>query len=184
MSFVAFRYLVGVAVCIGAAGCAATGPAPTRSAAVGACPGLSVSGVVLDGARRVVGADAPKRVRGVSIARAPTTGCVSSGFGRRAPGRPHEGVDLYTGRPASVWAGADGAVTFVGRRRGYGLTVDVSHGDGVATRYAHLSRATVTEGVRVRRGDIIGRTGATGNATAVHLHYEILIDGRPVDPLR
>ncbi|MGF1543373.1 MAG: M23 family metallopeptidase [Parvularculaceae bacterium] len=122
-------------------------------------------------------------VRGVALSRTPSQACLSSGFGPRRRGRRHEGVALYTGRPAPVAAAAAGEVSFVGRLRGYGLTVDVRHGRGVVTRYAHLSRVGVDPGARLKSGARIGLTGSTGNATAVHLHYEIRVDGRPINPL-
>ena len=71
-------------------------------------------------------------------------------------------------------------------QRGYGLVIEIAHANGVITRYAHLSSVApeLREGERVSAGQPIARTGRTGNATAVHLHYEILVDGRPLDPVR
>ncbi len=126
-------------------------------------------------------------MRGILLWRAPVNACVSSGFGPRngGAGSFHHGVDLYTGRPSPVFAGGDGVIAAVKTLRGYGKTVFVDHGRGVETRYAHLSAYApgVRRGARVRRGDLLGRTGDTGNATAVHLHYEILLDGQRHNPL-
>ncbi|MEM8770711.1 MAG: M23 family metallopeptidase [Pseudomonadota bacterium] len=141
----------------------------------------------LDRRGRVAGYDPIAYVKGQPFLRAPVEGCVSSGFGPRRGGAGsfHEGVDLYTGAPRPVAAGGDGVVSFVGSQRGYGRTVIIKHRDGVETRYGHLSsfKRGLRSGDRVRRGQTIGATGRSGNATAVHLHYEILIGGRPRDPL-
>lgn len=151
------------------------------------CDGISVSNApATDAYRRVVGYTPFARIRGKLIARTPVEGCLSSAFGPRRGGAGafHEGVDLYTGSPAPVAAAGDGLVRLSASLRGYGRTIEIDHGDGVVTRYAHLSRAAVRTGAKVRAGELIGETGRTGNATAVHLHYEILVDGRPLDPLR
>ncbi len=123
------------------------------------------------------------------MARAPVASCISSAYGPRATSRRvafHSGLDLYTGAPRDVVAGAGGKIAFAGDQRGYGLTLMIDHGRGVATRYAHLSDLApgVRKGATVAAGAVIARTGRSGNATAVHLHYEILIDGRAVDPLK
>lgn len=127
-------------------------------------------------------------IRSAMIARAPVDACLSSAFGPRRGGAGgfHDGIDLYTGSPRPVLAGGDGRITLIGEQRGYGLTIVISHGNGVSTRYAHLSSVApdLRAGLRLTAGAVIARTGKSGNATAVHLHYEILIDGRPVDPLR
>jgi murein DD-endopeptidase MepM/ murein hydrolase activator NlpD len=82
-----------------------------------------------------------------------------------------------------VLTSADGVVIRTGRMSGLGLSVYVSHGYGLTTRYGHLSRITVEPGQRVGRGDEVGRVGSTGRATGFHLHYEVLQDGRAVDPI-
>jgi murein DD-endopeptidase MepM/ murein hydrolase activator NlpD len=141
-----------------------------------------------DGYRRILAYTPYTAIRNVVLARAPTAGCMSSAFGPRQGGAGafHDGVDLYTGSPRFVAAGGDGRIVEAGTRRGYGLTVEIAHGRGVSTLYAHLSDLApgVSEGAPIRAGAPVGRTGRSGNATAVHLHYEIRIDGRPVDPLR
>ena len=152
------------------------------------CAGVVISNAPASGqSRRIANYDPQASVRGKILWRAPVNACVSSGFGPRKGGAGsfHHGVDLYTGRPSSVYAGGDGVVTAVKTLRGYGKTVFIDHGRGVETRYAHLSSyaSGLKRGARVRMGDLLGRTGDTGNATAIHLHYEVLVDGRPQDPL-
>jgi murein DD-endopeptidase MepM/ murein hydrolase activator NlpD len=119
----------------------------------------------------------------------PAHGWLSSGYGRRADpftGDPdfHSGLDISTGRGAPVYATADGTVVSASSSGNYGNLVVVDHGFGIVTRYAHLSRFTVKPGAKVSRGDLIGLVGATGRATAPHLHYEVLVNGRLMNPLR
>jgi murein DD-endopeptidase MepM/ murein hydrolase activator NlpD len=114
---------------------------------------------------------------------------VSSPFGARIDpflGRPalHTGVDLKGDYGAQVRATAAGRVTIAERDGGYGNMVEIDHGNGLSTRYAHLSSFAVTEGERVAVGQVVGAIGATGRATGPHLHYETRIDGEPVDPIR
>jgi murein DD-endopeptidase MepM/ murein hydrolase activator NlpD len=95
----------------------------------------------------------------------------------------HSGIDYAapTGHP--VYAPADGVVTGAGRQGGYGIMVEIDHAHGLSTRFAHLSRASVTPGTRVRAGDQIGLIGSTGRSTGPHLHYEIRRNERAVDPM-
>jgi murein DD-endopeptidase MepM/ murein hydrolase activator NlpD len=74
-------------------------------------------------------------------------------------------------------------VVRAGIDKGYGLTVEIQHGNGIRTRFAHCSRLAVRAGQRVTRGQLIAAVGSTGLSTAPHLHYEIHVNGRPVDPL-
>jgi murein DD-endopeptidase MepM/ murein hydrolase activator NlpD len=97
---------------------------------------------------------------------------------------PHEGVDVTAPKGTSIWAAAKGTVVFAGRRAGYGLAVEVNHGYGYRTFYAHASKLLVRKGQKVNRGDMIARVGSTGLSTYYHLHYEVRLDGRPVDPLQ
>jgi murein DD-endopeptidase MepM/ murein hydrolase activator NlpD len=163
---------------------------PWSVTALELCPGVHVSNAPASNDYRGVIAYTPfASVRGITVARAPVASCISSAYGPRATSRRvtfHNGLDLYTGAPRAVAAGAGGRISFAGDQRGYGLTVEIEHGRGVATRYAHLSDLApgVREGASVGAGTVIARTGRSGNATAVHLHYEILIDGRAVDPLK
>ena len=136
----------------------------------------------------VVKVAAATEVNGVRLATLPVTGCLSSGFGRRigGAGRVHEGVDISTRGPQPIAAAGHGVVDKIVRQRGYGLTIELDHGGGVRTRYAHLSRISddVKKGIRVRAGEPIGFTGKSGNATGIHLHYEIIVGDRPINPLR
>jgi hypothetical protein len=97
--------------------------------------------------------------------------------------RPHLGTDFGTGYGAPVKTTADGTVSFAGWDGGYGNLIKIDHGNGYETRYAHLSRfaPSVRRGTRVKQGQVIGYTGATGLATAPHLHYEIRHHGRAAD---
>jgi murein DD-endopeptidase MepM/ murein hydrolase activator NlpD len=97
--------------------------------------------------------------------------------------RPHLGTDFGTGYGAPVKTTADGTVSFAGWDGGYGNLIKIDHGNGYETRYAHLSRfaPSVRRGARVKQGQVIGYTGATGLATAPHLHYEIRHHGRAAD---
>ncbi|TVQ58439.1 MAG: M23 family metallopeptidase [Rhodobacteraceae bacterium] len=113
----------------------------------------------------------------------------TSGFGRRRDpinGRMalHSGLDMAGPRGTPILAPADGVVTFVGRMSGYGLTVRIRHDFGFETLYAHLNRTRVRVGDRVSRGARIGDMGRTGRATGVHLHYEVRVNGAPVDPMK
>ena len=95
----------------------------------------------------------------------------------------HAGVDIRGPIGTPVYATADGLVAESQRRGGYGNLVELDHGKGIATRYGHLSRLLVSAGTRVKRGQIIGLMGSTGRSTGSHLHYEVRMDGRAVNPL-
>ncbi len=127
-------------------------------------------------------------VRGVAVARTPVSGCLSSGFGPRrgGAGSTHKGIDIFTREPRPVFAAADGRVIEAGRQNGFGRIVIIRHRNDVTTWYAHLSSLApgIREGARVRAGEVIARTGRTGNATAIHLHYEIRAGGRALNPLQ
>ena len=112
---------------------------------------------------------------------------LTSGFGFRYDpfhGRPaqHLGLDLAGAHGEPIYAAAAGRVVRAGRFGAYGLTVDIDHGRGILTRYAHLSSIAVREGDQVGMGQRIGGMGSTGRSTGTHLHYEIRIDGQPVNP--
>ena len=136
----------------------------------------------------------PRLERRAALARAtpaiwPALGILTSGFGGRqdpftAAASMHPGldVDLELGDPVHVTA--DGVVLDARYHPEYGNLVTVSHGFGIETRYAHLSRFQVRPGAPVTRGQVVGQAGSTGRSTGTHLHYEIWIDGRPVNPLR
>lgn len=103
------------------------------------------------------------------------------GWGRRS--RFHEGIDIAGPRGTPIIAPGDGVVTYTGYKGGYGKTVMVDHGYGISTVYAHCSSLFVEEGQRVKRGGLIAAVGNTGRSTGPHLHYEVRVDGVPVDPL-
>ncbi|MBP8130879.1 MAG: M23 family metallopeptidase [Candidatus Hydrogenedentes bacterium] len=96
--------------------------------------------------------------------------------------RLHRGIDIKAPFGAPVVATADGVVTLSGVQDGYGHIVVVDHGNGRATAYAHLSTRTVAVGDAVHKGDRVGQIGRTGRATTPHLHYEVRIEGKAVDP--
>lgn len=183
------RFLVIGCIAVGLTACASTpkGGALSIGGAPTLCAGKVSNAPKTDSHGRVAGFSPLADVRGVTLARAPVDACISSGFGPRngGAGSFHNGVDLYTGSPSPVAAAGDGVVQSAGKLSGYGSTILIRHENGVETRYAHLSSfaSGVRKGARVRRGEIIGRTGRTGNATAVHLHFEVLVDGRAVNPL-
>ncbi len=114
---------------------------------------------------------------------------ITSTFGYRTDpflGRPalHSGVDLREEYGTPARATAAGVVTSAGPIGGYGNMVEVDHGGGLATRYAHLSSIAVSPGQQISPGAVVGRVGSTGRSTGPHLHYEVRIDGEPVDPAR
>jgi len=119
---------------------------------------------------------------------APVMGIITDGFGRRKDpftGRSafHRGLDLSARRGTPVKAPADGIVVFASRNGGMGRMVRLSHGFGYMTVYGHLSSILVKPGDRVHRGDKIGLVGNTGRSTGSHLHYEVHVDGKAVNPL-
>ncbi len=121
---------------------------------------------------------------------APADGPLSSLFSknRRHPvlriTRPHEGIDIAAPIGQEILAPAKGRVIVAGNKGGgYGLTVEIDHGYGYVTRFAHVSRILVQNGDTVERGQVIAEVGATGLVTGPHLHYEVEVNGKPVDPL-
>lgn len=116
-------------------------------------------------------------------------GWQSSGFGRRVDpfsGQMawHGGLDFSAPKGSNVRAVAGGVVVFSGRRGAYGNLVEINHGNGYSTRYAHSSQNLVAIGDVVRKGDVVATVGASGRATGPHVHFEVLRDGRSVDPAR
>jgi murein DD-endopeptidase MepM/ murein hydrolase activator NlpD len=119
----------------------------------------------------------------------PTTGWLSSEFSRARfhpilhLARPHEGIDLAAPYGTPVVAPAAGRVMRISHQTGYGLVLEIEHGNGIETKYAHLSRVVVQEGQRVIRGEPIAAVGNSGLSTGPHLHYEVHVNGKVVDPL-
>jgi murein DD-endopeptidase MepM/ murein hydrolase activator NlpD len=119
----------------------------------------------------------------------PTTGWLSSEFSRARfhpilhLARPHEGIDLAAPYGTPVVAPAAGRVMRISHQTGYGLVLEVEHGNGIETKYAHLSKVVVQEGQQVTRGQPIAAVGNSGLSTGPHLHYEVHVNGKVVDPL-
>ena len=109
-------------------------------------------------------------------------GPISSPFGWRW-GRLHKGIDLPLSQGTPVRAAQSGTVVRAGWNGGYGRMVEISHGSGVSTLYAHLSAIGVQVGDQVTIGNTIGRVGSTGASTGPHLHFEIRVNGTAVNPL-
>lgn len=112
----------------------------------------------------------------------------SSAFGVRSDpfagsAAMHAGIDLASPSGTPIYATADGIVDRAEWFGGYGNMVEVEHGKGVSTRYGHMSRIAAKAGQRIKRGDLIGYVGSTGRSTGNHLHYEVRIDGRAVNPM-
>jgi murein DD-endopeptidase MepM/ murein hydrolase activator NlpD len=115
-------------------------------------------------------------------------GWVSSGFGTRMDpftGHQaiHEGVDVAARFGGPIFAMAEGLVNFAGEKAGYGMIVEITHESGLVTRYSHCSATLVKEGDKVSRGQEIAKVGTTGRSTGPHLHFEVIRNGRPVNPV-
>ena len=120
--------------------------------------------------------------------RMPVDGEISSLFGlRRIPrgrgSRVHKGIDIRAESGTPVMAAAPGTVCFEGTGRGYGKLVEIDHGNGLKTRYAHLDSCSIIEGKRVEAGEVIGTVGRTGHTTGSNLHFETIVDGRYANPM-
>lgn len=112
---------------------------------------------------------------------------VSSGFGYRADpftgeGAFHAGLDFKGPIGAPIFAAAKGTVSFVGQKQGYGNCLEIDHGNGLLTRYAHMSAFRAHVGQPVKAGDLVGAIGSSGRSTGPHLHFEVRINDRPVNP--
>jgi murein DD-endopeptidase MepM/ murein hydrolase activator NlpD len=119
----------------------------------------------------------------------PTKGWVTSCFGpRKSPFTGlkefHSGMDIANREGEPVIATGDGVVTFAGKKGFLGKMLVIDHGHGMVTRYGHLSEVRPKRGAAVKRGEVIGAIGATGRSTGPHLHYEVLLNGVPVNPER
>ena len=114
----------------------------------------------------------------------PVGGAIASGFGWRFSPWPefHSGLDLTADYGDSVRATAAGTVVSAGWDRGYGIKVDIDHGNGYHTWYAHLSAVNVSPGQYVRKAQVIARVGSTGASTGPHLHYQVMLDGSAISP--
>jgi murein DD-endopeptidase MepM/ murein hydrolase activator NlpD len=115
-------------------------------------------------------------------------GYIASGYGMRTDPinghrSAHRGIDFDAPMGAPVMSVAEGVVTFAGIRHGYGNVVEIDHGNGYMTRYAHNSRLEVKVGQRVHIGDTIAKVGSTGRSTGPHCHFEVWLHGRAVNPI-
>ncbi|HEX2025577.1 MAG TPA: peptidoglycan DD-metalloendopeptidase family protein [Actinomycetota bacterium] len=118
----------------------------------------------------------------------PTSGSIVSGFGYRThpvygTARFHAGVDIDGACGQPIWAAEDGTVISAGYNGGYGYATIIDHGDGLSTLYGHQSSLGVSSGQSVKRGQHIGAVGTTGLSTGCHLHFEVRVNGEPVDPV-
>ncbi len=191
--------LAAIAMTISA--CASSGPIQHQNSAAGpvfpvhqglrVCAGIRVSnaGPVGSGNRSLAFTPWMQTPAGYLL-RNPTDGaCISSGFGMRPAhsggSRNHRGIDLANPRGGAIYAAADGQVLSAGPRSGYGRAVEIEHGSGVRTLYAHMVviAPEIVAGRRVMQGEVIGIMGQTGRATGVHLHYEVRVRGQSVNPL-
>ncbi|MGL5837167.1 MAG: peptidoglycan DD-metalloendopeptidase family protein [Sphingorhabdus sp.] len=130
----------------------------------------------------------------MALAGVPTTlpaavGMMSSGFGYRSDpftggGAMHNGLDFKGPMGTPILAAANGLVTFAGWQGGYGNTIEITHANGLVTRYAHMSGFTVSLGQNVARGVQIGRMGSTGRSTGPHLHFEVRVNGGAINPMK
>ena len=119
----------------------------------------------------------------------PANGRLTSAFGYRThpiygDRRLHAGIDIGAGTGVPISAAEGGVVLLSYYSSSYGKLTVIDHGNGVTSSYAHQSTTLVSAGQRVTRGQTIGRAGATGNVTGPHLHFEVRVNGDPVDPLR
>lgn len=119
----------------------------------------------------------------------PITGFISSSFGGRSSpfggGRQfHKGLDISARMGTPIIAPAEGSVSQSGPDGAYGNSVEIDHGGGIVTKYAHMQRSIVKPGQWIKRGEVIGYVGMSGRTTGPHLHYEVRINGVPVNPMR
>jgi len=117
----------------------------------------------------------------------PVTGPITGPFGSRmdpfnGEGAFHAGVDISCHYGQAILAPADGTVSYADFYNGYGRLIEIDHGNGIQTRYGHLSGFAVTDGESVRKGQVIGYVGMSGRSTGAHLHYEVRINDTPVNP--
>ncbi|MDK9708366.1 MAG: M23 family metallopeptidase [Desulforhopalus sp.] len=113
---------------------------------------------------------------------------ISSGFGKRADPlnnspKFHKGIDISRPTGTEVFAWANGVVARTGWLRGYGLTVEIVHPNGIKTRYAHLNLTNIRKGQKISKGQLLGQVGETGRTTGANLHFEVVVAGKLSDPL-
>ncbi|MBI2267462.1 MAG: M23 family metallopeptidase [Armatimonadetes bacterium] len=126
--------------------------------------------------------DSPKKKKAKPAMLRPLNGTLTSHFGPRW-GRMHQGIDLAAPTGTMIQASQSGTVTFSGKLPGYGNIVEITHSEGLVTRYAHNEENFVGLGESVEKGQIIGIVGCTGRSTGPHLHFEVRKNGRAVNPV-
>ena len=153
-------------------------------------PKMQARAALLDGALDQVEDRLEQQMRWISSTPAitPVRGILTSSFGYRADpmthGRGnHQGIDIAAAYGLPVHASGDGLVLQAGEQGGLGKAVFIAHGYGLTTRYGHMSAINVRPGQRIKRGDVIGKVGNTGRSTGPHLHYEVRMDGEPLNPI-
>lgn len=119
----------------------------------------------------------------------PANGFITSSYGMRVSpfgrgGQLHKGLDISSRAGTPIIAPADGEVKMAALDGAYGNSVEIDHGGGIVTKYAHMQRFVVQPGQWVKRGEVIGYVGSTGRSTGPHLHYEVRLNGAPVNPMR
>lgn len=122
------------------------------------------------------------------LIRKPTAGIITSKFGirklkRERRARSHNGIDFRGAIGTPIWAAGAGKVIFSGWRGAYGQAVEIDHGNGLTTLYAHMSKRLAKVGQEVRPGTVIGKIGNTGRSTGPHLHFEVRVQQKPINPL-
>jgi murein DD-endopeptidase MepM/ murein hydrolase activator NlpD len=165
-----------------------TGAGPAQAAAVRAAGGTATATAGMastSGTDFAAALDSAVTATGTATAAdgwvRPTNGSVSSGFGPRW-GTQHEGIDIAAASGTPVRAATDGVVKKASWYGGYGNAVIIDHGGGVKTLYGHNSALTVKPGDRVQAGEVIAKVGSTGDSTGPHLHFEVQVDGKAINP--
>jgi murein DD-endopeptidase MepM/ murein hydrolase activator NlpD len=113
----------------------------------------------------------------------PSRGSITSAFGQRW-GRMHEGMDIAGATGDPIYAALDGKVTYAGWESGYGMVIKLSHSGNIQTIYGHCSSLSIKAGESVKKGQVIGKVGNTGNSTGPHLHFEVRVNGKPENPAK
>jgi murein DD-endopeptidase MepM/ murein hydrolase activator NlpD len=149
---------------------------------VGEAEALQAQSAALAARLRAAAPSAPTTPSGNGTFVWPVNGPVTSPFGMRW-GRMHEGIDIAAASGTPIHAAGSGTVIYAGWMEGYGNLVVIDHGGGLATAYAHQSAIASSVGQHVAQGDVIGYVGSTGHSFGPHLHFEVRVNGAPVDPL-
>lgn len=134
--------------------------------------------VVVQGSKKVV-----SKVEGISMLTTPSRGMITSNFGMRW-GRMHNGIDIAANTGAPIYAAMDGTVICAEYESGFGNVIKLDHGNGLVSIYGHCSALYVPKGKKVEKGDKIAAVGSTGNSTGPHLHFEVRLNGKAVEPTK